>query len=63
MFTAIHWTEHRVPDEGDRESTQGAEGVYSYIGGTTIGTSQYPQSFLGLNYQAKKTHGGIHGSS
>jgi hypothetical protein len=27
MLTAIHWTEHRVPNEGARESTQGAEGV------------------------------------
>jgi hypothetical protein len=26
MLTAIHWTEHRVPSEGARESTQGAEG-------------------------------------
>jgi hypothetical protein len=36
MLTAIHWTEHRVPNEGARESTQGAERVYSPIGGTTI---------------------------
>jgi hypothetical protein len=27
MLTAIHWTEHRVPNEGARERTQGAEGV------------------------------------
>jgi hypothetical protein len=25
--------------------------------------NQYPQSFLGLNHQSKKTHGGTHGSS
>jgi hypothetical protein len=31
-----HWTEHRVPNEGARESTQGAEGVCSPIEGTTI---------------------------
>jgi hypothetical protein len=36
MLTAIHWTEHRVPNEGARERTQGAEGVCSPIGGTTI---------------------------
>jgi len=28
--------EHRVPNERARESTQGAEGVWSPIGGTTI---------------------------
>jgi hypothetical protein len=32
MLTAIQWTEHRVPNEGSRESTQGAEGVCSPIG-------------------------------
>jgi hypothetical protein len=36
MLTAIHWPEHRVPNVGARESTQGAEGVCSPIGGTTI---------------------------
>jgi hypothetical protein len=36
MLTDIHWTEHRVPNEGSRERTQGAEGVCSTIGGTTI---------------------------
>jgi hypothetical protein len=34
MLAVIHWTEHRVPNEGARESTQGAEGVCSPIGGT-----------------------------
>jgi hypothetical protein len=34
-LTAIH-SEHRVPNEGARESTQGAEGVCRPIGGTTI---------------------------
>jgi hypothetical protein len=56
MLTAIHWTEHRVPNEGTRERTQGVEGVYSPIGGT----NQYPQSSQGLNYQPKS---GTHGSS
>jgi hypothetical protein len=27
MLTVIYWMEHRVPNEGARESTQGAEGV------------------------------------
>jgi hypothetical protein len=26
MFTVIHWTEHRVPNEETRESTKGSEG-------------------------------------
>jgi hypothetical protein len=38
MFTAIHWTGHRVlkDPEGARERTQGAEEVFSHIGGTTL---------------------------
>jgi hypothetical protein len=62
MLTAIHWTEHRNPNEGAGESTQGAEGVFIPIGGTTW-TSQYPQSSQGLNNQPKSIHGGTHGSS
>ena len=42
MLTAIHWAGHRVPDGGARERTQGAEGVCSPIGGTTISTNQTP---------------------
>jgi hypothetical protein len=30
------WTEHRVPNEGARERTQGAEGVCSLIGRTRV---------------------------
>jgi hypothetical protein len=58
MFSANHWAEHRVPNERARESTHGAEGVCSVIGGTTIWTNQCPQSYLGLNHQPKRTHGG-----
>jgi hypothetical protein len=36
MLTAIHWTEHRVSNEGARERSKGVEEVYSSIGGTTI---------------------------
>jgi hypothetical protein len=63
ILTDVHWMEHRVSNEGARESTQSAEGVFSPVGGTTIWTNQYPQSYLGLNYQQKKTHSGTHGSS
>ena len=63
MLTAIHWTEHRILNEGARERTQGAEGNCSTIGGTTIWTNQYPQNAQGLSQQPKSTHGGTHGSS
>jgi hypothetical protein len=36
MLTVIYWMEHRVPNGGATESTQGAEGVCNPIGGTTI---------------------------
>jgi hypothetical protein len=36
ILSAINWTEHRVLNEGSRYKTQGAEGVCSPIGGTTI---------------------------
>jgi hypothetical protein len=36
MLTVIYWMEHRAPNEGARESTQGAEGVCNPIEGTTI---------------------------
>ena len=36
MLTVIYWMEHRVPNEGATESTQGDEEVCSLIGGTTI---------------------------
>jgi hypothetical protein len=63
MLTIIHRREHKVPIEGVRESTLGAEGVWSPIGGISIWTNQYPKSSLELNYQPKKTHGGTCGSS
>jgi hypothetical protein len=28
MLAAIHWSEHGIPNEGARERTQGAEGVF-----------------------------------
>jgi hypothetical protein len=46
MLTVIHWTEHRVPNEGARERTQRAEEVSSSIGGTTISTNQISSPLL-----------------
>jgi hypothetical protein len=63
MLSANLWTEHRVPNVGARERTQGVEGVCRHIGGTTIWTNQYPQSSQGLIHQPKIAHGGTHGSS
>jgi hypothetical protein len=36
MLTDIYKLEHRAPNGGARESTQGAEGVCNPIGGTII---------------------------
>ena len=63
MLTFIHWTEHTLPNEGARESTQEAEVFCSTIGGVTMRTKRYPQSSLGLNHQPKKTHGWTCGSN
>jgi hypothetical protein len=52
MLAANHWTEHRVPNGGVREKTEGAEGVCNPIGRAIISTNQIPQ---GLNYQPKST--------
>jgi hypothetical protein len=35
-LTASYWMDHRAPNGGARESTQGAKGVCNPIGGTTI---------------------------
>jgi hypothetical protein len=44
MLTVSYWMENRAPNEGARESTQGAKGVWNPIGGTTVQTNQYLQS-------------------
>jgi hypothetical protein len=48
MLTVIYKMEHRAPNGGARESTQGGEGVCNPIGGTTILTNQYPPELLSL---------------
>jgi hypothetical protein len=63
MPTANHWTENRVPSEGVRERTEGAEGVCNPIGRTTIAINQTLQSSQGLNHQPKSTHGETHSFS
>jgi hypothetical protein len=44
MFTAIHWNEHRVLNEGPRESTQGTEGIISPIGGKKYELTNTPRA-------------------
>jgi hypothetical protein len=40
--------DHRAPNGGARESTQGAKGICNPIGGTTIWTNQYPPELVSL---------------
>jgi hypothetical protein len=37
--------EHRAPNGGARQNSQGAKGIYNPIGGTTIWTNQFPTLF------------------
>jgi hypothetical protein len=48
MLTVIYWMEHSAPNEGARESTQGAKGVCNPIRGSTISANQYPQKLVSL---------------
>jgi hypothetical protein len=43
MLTVSYWMEHRAPNGGARESTQGAEGVCNPRGGTTIELTSTPE--------------------
>ena len=49
MLSGTHWTDHKVPNGGPRERTEGAEGACSPIGEITICTNQYPQTSQQLN--------------
>ena len=39
--SGCYWMDHRAPNRGARESSQGAKGICNPIGGTTIWTTQY----------------------
>jgi hypothetical protein len=54
---AVSWESPWAPNGEARGRTQGAEGICSPIGGTTIGSNHYPQSSQGLNHQPKNTQG------
>jgi hypothetical protein len=40
--------DHRAPNGGDRESTQGVKGMRNPIGATTILTNQYTPELMSL---------------
>jgi hypothetical protein len=42
MLTVNHWTEHRIPNGGVKERTEGAEGICNHIGRIIISTNQTP---------------------
>lgn len=44
LHTVIYRIEHRAPNGGASESTQGTEGVCNLIGATTIWTNQYSRA-------------------
>jgi hypothetical protein len=44
MLTVIYWMEHRAPNEGARESTQGPKGVCNPIKGKKYELNSTPQS-------------------
>ena len=48
MLTVSYWMDHRAPNGGARESTQGTKGICNPIGGTTIWTNQYPPELVSL---------------
>jgi hypothetical protein len=46
MLTVIYWMEHRAPNKGARESTQGAKGVCNPIEEQQSGLTSTPQSLF-----------------
>jgi hypothetical protein len=54
MLTANHWTEHRVPNRGVRERTEGMEGDCNPTGRTAISTNQSPQELQGTKPSTKE---------
>jgi hypothetical protein len=48
MLTVSYWMEHRAPNGGARESTQGAKGVCNPMFWTSMWTNQYPLELVSL---------------
>ena len=46
MLTVIYWMEHGAPNEGARESTQGAKGICNPIGGQQYELTNTLQSYV-----------------
>jgi hypothetical protein len=49
MLTVSYWMDHRAPNGGARESTQGAKEICNPIGGTTILPNQYSPELMSLS--------------
>jgi hypothetical protein len=58
MLKVTYWMEHRAPNGGARESTQGAEGVCNPIGGTTIRTNQFFSCIYSRGWPSQPLMGG-----
>ena len=56
MIAVNHWTEHRVPDGGVEEGTEGAEGVCIPMEGAMVSTSQTPRNSRGLESSNQRIH-------
>jgi hypothetical protein len=54
MLAANHWTEHRVPNRGVREETEGVKGDCNPIGRTTISINQTPSELPGIRPSTKE---------
>jgi len=63
MLAVNHGLITGTPMEMLREEAEGAVGVCSPIGRTTMSTNQTPHSSQGINHQPMNTHGGTHDSS
>ena len=50
---SYHWVEHRAPNEGVRESSQGAKGICNPIGGTKYELTSTPRAVSLVAYAAE----------
>jgi hypothetical protein len=53
MLTVSYWMEHRAPNGGARESTQGAKEICNPVGATTLLTNQTPELLTLAAYVSK----------
>jgi hypothetical protein len=53
MLTDSYWMDHRAPNGGARESTQGAKGICNPIGGTIYALTSTPELLTLAAYVSK----------